>query len=578
MARPPMSGDERATWALGVLRSVAETAASAGEPAQVLQRAADEIAAAFDAEPVRLRLRTGSGAATALVATAGVPNGQAERDTAGRGPTSRVLAEGISVRLDDLHRREKSGPTADPSASWRSLVAAPVVCAGEILGVLTIGSTEPHRFTHEDEQLLDSIGRVLGVIAHGHRLAELVRELQRESLAVTDELRATHDRLRATQEQVVEAGKLSALGQLVAGVAHELNNPLTSVMGYAQLMLQQVNRPPESGLSARDLRDDIGHIHLEAERAARIVRNLLLFARRQTAARAHHDIAFLCEQVLELRAYDLGVSGIEITSDFADDLPQVLIDASQIQQAVLNLVLNAEHALAGRPVRRLWIRGSSDPDCGALRLEIRDSGHGIAPAILARVFDPFFTTRPAGQGTGLGLSIVSGIVRDHGGEIWVESEPDVGTSFFVRFPAVQATETGEPWGRALVGSANAPVREFIAAALAGWGFPVTATRSARETFDRLDAEPVRLVVVDRSVVESDLGRWEEIFSGRDGYRRLVAISSGGATDPVETFFKAEARRTVESPPDLCQLRQAVLAATQVGAGSPFPVPPRPRAR
>jgi signal transduction histidine kinase len=578
MPRPPQSESQRTTWALGLLQSIADTAAAAGDSLQVLQRAADQIAVAFGDVPVRLRLRTGSGSTTALAASAGRPNEQGDRDASGRGPMSRVLADGVSVRLDDLHRRDAAGPQTDTSASWRSLVAAPIICGTEVLGALTVGSTEPHRFSEPDEQLLVSIGRVLGVVAHAHRLGDLVRELRTETQVLTDELRATNDRLRATQEQVVEAGKLSALGQLVAGVAHELNNPLTSVMGYAQLVLQQVARPPDTGLVAAELHDDLAHIHLEAERAARIVRNLLLFARRQKAARAQHDLAFLCEQVLELRAYDLGVSGIDITSEFAPDLPQVLIDPSQVQQAVLNLVLNAEHALVGRPVRRLWVRGMSDPPCGALRLEIRDSGHGITPAILERVFDPFFTTRPAGQGTGLGLSIVSGVVRDHGGEIWVESEPDVGTSFFLRFPAVQSSGTGEPWGRALVGSTNALLRDFIAAALAGWGLPVTATRSARETFDRLDAEPVRLVVVDRSVVEADLGRWQELFAARDGYRRLVAVSPGAPADAIEAFFKTEARWTIPSPPNLCQLREAVVAATHPGSMSPLPVPPRTRPR
>ena len=241
--------------------------------------------------------------------------------------------------------------------------------------------------------------------------ADDVRALRDELERTRQELRDVSDELRTVQAQLVQAGRLSALGQLVAGVAHEMNNPLTSVIGYAQLVHQQLMRRPELAEQARELLPDVGHIVSEAGRAARIVRNLLLFARRQSAARSFHDMVFLSDQVVELRSHDLRLNGIEIKTSFAPDLPAVLADGSQIQQVLLNLMLNAEQAVTKSAVRRIDFSIRAEPGCGAVLIEVRDSGEGIAPQSLDRVFDPFFTTRPAGEGTGLGHSIASRIFR-----------------------------------------------------------------------------------------------------------------------------------------------------------------------
>ena len=281
----------------------------------------------------------------------------------------------------------------------------------------------PAACSDESDGAIAAVGRQLGVAIHADRLA-------------TD--------LRATRQHVIEAGKLSALGQIVAGVAHDLNNPLTSVMGYAQLVQQQVARRGARRAAGKHLQEDVASILAEAENATRIVRNLLLFARRQQPVRAQHDLSFLCSQVLDLRAHDLRVNGIEVIIEFAPDFPLVLVDAPQIRHVFLNLILNAEHALDARQTRRLAIRGVADAGSGTVRVEVEDTGHGIEPAILGRVFDPFFTTRPPGVGTGLGLSIVSGIVRDHGGDVWVESQPEQGARFFVRLPAGEPASQERP--------------------------------------------------------------------------------------------------------------------------------------
>jgi signal transduction histidine kinase/CheY-like chemotaxis protein len=410
---------------------------------------------------------------------------------------------------------------------------------------------------------------VVHEITEERATSERLRELSQELQLANRELRATVDRLRSTQEQVVQAGKLSALGQLVAGVAHELNNPLTSVVGYAQLVQKQVVNRPELAERSQELLDDVAHILLEADRAARIVRNLLMFARRQNVARTYHDFAFLCDQVLELRSYDLRVNGIDIETSFADDLQPVFVDASQIQQALLNLVLNAEQAMSGRPTRKLVVQATAEPACGSLLVQVRDTGHGIEAANLQRVFDPFFTTRGVGEGTGLGLSIVYGIIRDHGGEIWVESRREEGTSFFVRLPS--ADPDGPPGRSALVATGEPGTRDFISAGLAGWGFHVRTARTMREALESLAGDDPALVVADRALVESDVLRWEETWRRRAGRSVLIAVSDRVSDDATERFFSDHARVSLGPSVDLCVLRRAVAAAAPASHPTDLPV-------
>ena len=269
-------------------------------------------------------------------------------------------------------------------------------------------------------------------IRSARRLRQMSEELGRANARLT----TTLEQLKSTQAQLLQAEKLSAIGQLVAGVAHELNNPLTSVIGYAQLLEEELLAPGFSGsANVPQLAHDLRRIAEESERAARIVRNLLAFARRQTAARAPQDIADIASRVLSLRIYEFRLNDVDLQTEFEPGLPPVVADASQIQQALLNLILNAEQAMRGRLPKRLIVRARLDDTADAVELSVTDSGHGIDHANLSRIFDPFFTTRDVGEGTGLGLSICYGIVRDHGGQIGVDSKMQVGTTFSILLPA-----------------------------------------------------------------------------------------------------------------------------------------------
>jgi len=381
-----------------------------------------------------------------------------------------------------------------------------------------------------------------------------LQQMSDELTLANDRSMAALDRLKSTQAQLLQAEKLSAIGQLVAGVAHELNNPLTSVIGYAQLLEDEFDTPGELR-SAAELAQDMRRIAQESERAARIVRNLLAFARRQAAERAPQDVADLFSRVLALRSYELRLNGIELVTEFQTGLPQVVADGSQLQQALLNLVLNAEQAMRARPNKRLHVGACFDASAGAVELFIKDTGHGIDRANLSRIFDPFFTTRDVGEGTGLGLSICYGIVRDHGGQITVESVVNTGTTFSILLPAwVDEGRIGES---ILVAHAEQGERDYLAAALGAWGCDVVTAASSAEALAACQRRQLQAAFVDRGVVAADLPGWRIACS--ESALPLVLISMSADEGELETFGRDHARAVLAPPFHLRAIRSAVRA-------------------
>ncbi|HLG17941.1 MAG TPA: histidine kinase N-terminal 7TM domain-containing protein [Blastocatellia bacterium] len=231
------------------------------------------------------------------------------------------------------------------------------------------------------------------------------------------------------QQQLVQSEKLAAMGQLISGVAHELNNPLTAVIGYTQLLLEN------NSLDAQ-ARRQLEVVGSQAERTRRIVQNLLAFSRQHKPAHSEVNLNELLEQTLELRAYEMKVNGISVIRDL-QPLPVIFADGHQVQQVFLNTIINAEQAMAGNGGGTLTVKSETRLTEGRMwaRMSIADDGPGINPEDLGRVFDPFFTTKPIGEGTGLGLSISYGIIKEHGGTIRVESGREPGATFVIELPA-----------------------------------------------------------------------------------------------------------------------------------------------
>ncbi len=346
---------------------------------------------------------------------------------------------------------------------------------------------------------------------------------------------------RLIQSKLLQTEKMAAVGQLVSGIAHELNNPLTSIMGYAQLLLGRLG-PAHLA--------DAQKIFQEAERARRIVKNLLVFARGSKPERKPVDLNEIVERTLALRSYELKLENIAVALDLDPELPRTMADALQLQQVLLNLVVNAEQAiLQGRGQGHIWLHTRCIAG-NRLAFEVADDGPGIPSEIVSRIFDPFFTTKPPGVGTGLGLSIVYGIVHENGGEIYVDSRPDHGARFVVELPIVAPSAeepvpevperarvpTGGLGRRILVVEDEPTVAQLIADVLREERHQVDVVLDSQEGLNRVSRQSYDLVVCDFKM---------PLFDGQAFYRALVRAGSPAQHRIIFTTGDTLSRRTLE---------------------------------
>jgi PAS domain S-box-containing protein len=330
------------------------------------------------------------------------------------------------------------------------------------------------------------------------------------------------DQSRDGRYQMLQAEKMAALGQTISGVAHELNNPLATILSWSERLAERnVDEKTRQGLEV---------ILGEAERAARIVRNLLTFARKRQTTRAMVDLNQVVRETLALRAYEQKVSNISVVEALATGLPEVFADGHQIKQVLLNLIINAEQACLGANGRgTIVVRTMLDADRGSAVLEVNDDGPGIPEDRQGKVFDPFFTTKEVGQGTGLGLTVAYAIAREHGGRIWLESRKGQGASFFVELP-ISGQHLNPPAARAaqqpisleafkglrvLVVEDEPALAQAVAEALADAGFNVDRAGDGEEGLTRLTEANYDLIVCDLKMPRID---------GMQFYRAMAAAT------------------------------------------------------
>src|SRR5579863_5126394 len=333
------------------------------------------------------------------------------------------------------------------------------------VGIMGLCNQLGYEYSSNDENLLVAISRQLATTIEKVRLYE-------------ETCRAYED-LRKTQEQLLQSEKMSAVGQLIAGVAHELNNPLTAILGYAQLLESE-------GLNER-AQDYVGKMFKQAQRTHRVVQNLLSFARQRKPERSEVDVRKVLEETLTLRDYDLKVNNIVVEKDLGEKSALVVADPHQIEQVFLNIINNAVDAVleTGRQGKlKIHVFCERNEVCA----QFADDGPGIKDP--KRIFDPFYTTKSVGKGTGLGLSICYGIVKEHGGDITAHNAPEGGAVIEVRLPMAAAATAPEPVvvaaprregaieGRVLLLEDEEAVLEFERDVLMGAGAEVvTATKS-----------------------------------------------------------------------------------------------------
>jgi signal transduction histidine kinase len=338
-----------------------------------------------------------------------------------------VFETGQGVLVNDVLQDDRYVPVRGWQAGSEMCVA--IRDATKTLGIIDVESSSRNAFTHNDFIALESLAGILATVITSadqyQRLQEMIYQLRETEM----ELNARMEAQRLAENRLVQAAKLAAVGEMAAGIAHELNNPLTSVTGFAELVMDDL---PQGSPS----RADLDLVIRESRRARDVVRRLLDFARQSESARANTSLNGVVEDVVTLTRHLIHTNGVELQLHLQEDLPWVSMDENQMKQVLLNLVHNALQAMPGGG--QLEIRTAASQKVGreGVMVSVRDSGVGIQPEDQTRIFEPFFTTKADRGGTGLGLSVTYGIVSNHGGEIELVSRPGLGSTFTVWLPKV----------------------------------------------------------------------------------------------------------------------------------------------
>jgi len=393
------------------------------------------------------------------------------------------------------------------------------------------------------------------------RIEALVRDVS--------ERKRLEDQARDLYHQLLQAEKLAALGQTISGVAHELNNPLATILTWAERLSQR----PAAQLDDQTKRG-LETILSESERAAKIVRNLLTFARKRHTTRAMVDVNQIVRETLALRSYEQTLANITIIEALAAGLPLAFADPHQFQQVLLNLIINAEQAMLGANGRgTLILRSWHDLDGDAVILEVNDDGPGVPEDVQPRIFDPFFTTKEVGKGTGLGLTVAYAIIQEHGGRITVQSQPGEGASFFVALPVsdgpVKPVLTREPIAAnvgagavVLVVEDEAALGAAVAEALADAGFVVDRAGDGEEAMARVKVRLYDLIVCDLKMPRVDGMMFYRALEREqpETARRILFVTGDVAGTEAERFLEETGCRWLAKP---FRLRDLLRTATEI---------------
>jgi len=383
--------------------------------------------------------------------------------------------------------------------------------------------------------------------------------------------------LKATRTQLLQAKKLSTIGEVISGVAHELNNPLSGVLGFSELLLLRGDG---------EVPQEMELIHDSAVRCQKIVQNLLSFARENKPQRRHESVNAIVEKTLEMKKYQLHVNSIEIDCRLDLALPRALVDFQQLQQVFLNVINNAQQAMTearGSKPSKLRVR-SSRAD-GAILVEFGDNGPGMDQETLERIFDPFFTTKDPGKGTGLGLSVSYGIVNEHGGRIWARSGPGEGSTFLIELPVREAEEhvaaggpaeslvsesSIRPGSRILVVDDEPVVLQLFVNLFEGRGYRVDTAVNGKEACESIGFRSYDLVITDVRMPEMNgIEFYGKLLKRRPEMDGRVIFITGDVVDPDTARFLANSSaRTLAKPIQITEVVRTVdemLAHPTVGS-------------
>lgn len=435
----------------------------------------------------------------------------------GQGLAGQVARNGEPLLIEDVAQDNSLREAFGSKFQISSFICMPLRARERIIGVLNLAKgLNQKAFSESDLKFLTTLLSHISFAVENARLLEEARQAAIELRKVVQEKSLQLDQ---AQQQVLQSMKLSALGQLIAGVAHELNNPLTTVLGYSQLLMGKIHDGK--------MRRELTNIFEGARLAAKIVQNLLSFARQEPAEKRLSSLNDILSRVLEMAAYELRASHIEVDTYFASNIPPIMVDANQLQQVFLNLITNARHAMLEQDQpRRLTLRTFTHGDC--VRIECSDTGPGIAPEHIGHIFDPFFTTKEEGAGTGLGLSVSYGIVKAHNGHISVESQVGTGTKFVIEFPldetacvssVMSSDDVKTPAAYAVTAASQkilvvddeGSINDLVTSILTDEGYQVDTAHTAERGLQKLLAQEHALVICDMRM---------PVMDGKQLYRQV----------------------------------------------------------
>ncbi|MBI3151767.1 MAG: GAF domain-containing protein [Chloroflexi bacterium] len=341
------------------------------------------------------------------------------------GVTGQVAQTGESILVNDT--MQNGLYKAIKGWEARSEVCVAVKDGDTILGIIDVESREQNAFSHNDLIAMESLAGILASVVSSANQYQKLQETVRQLRATEIELNARMEAQQSAENRLLQAAKLAAVGEMAAGIAHELNNPLTTVTGFSEIVLDELSEDSPH-------RTELEMVLLEARRASGVVRRLLDFSRQGERTRTRADINEVVNDVIALTRHLIQTNNVNLTLRLDEDLPWVSIDVNQMKQVLLNLIHNALQAMKGGGELLVSTYPARRETRDWIVMRVKDSGSGISPADQSRIFEPFFTTKGDRGGTGLGLSVTYGIITDHGGTIEISSEPDLGSTFEVWLP------------------------------------------------------------------------------------------------------------------------------------------------
>ncbi|MGN6552211.1 MAG: ATP-binding protein [Verrucomicrobiota bacterium] len=396
-------------------------------------------------------------------------------------------------------------------------------------------------------------------------LARVFNQMTENLKSSREQLEATVATLKTTQAQLIQSEKLSGIGEFIAGVAHELNNPLTSVMGFSELLKKAVVDP--------SYKRYLDMLNKSAERCQKIVQALLSFARRRAPERKLASLNELVESAKEILQYQLRTSNIEVQTHLDSQLPLAMVDPHQLQQVFVNIINNARQAIEAHQPKG-WIKVRTESDGTALRVIFQDNGPGISPANLSKVFDPFFTTKGVGEGTGLGLSLCYGIVKEHGGTIVPVSRPGEGAMFIIELPINnEASEMPEEKAaepeladskegrgkRILVIDDEESILHLLRETLVPRGYEVDTAPDGESGLRQLDGKKYDLMLCDWKMPGLNGQQvYERVRATRPGFcKRIIFITGDVVNEKTRKFLEQQNKICLAKPFTLPEFHAAV---------------------